>query len=310
MKYGVTWYGKLSVKENRTMSFEIFTDSSANLTQKQVEENGLKIISLTFSVNGEERLAYDPTDSFDLIEYYKKMKEEKLSVKTSLINFSAFIDAFTPCLEEGKDILYVAMSSGISGTYQASVTAAEILAEKYPERKVVAFDTRAASFGEGIFALEAARLRAEGKDLDSAVKWINDKRMNMCQFFTVDDLMFLRRGGRLGTISAVLGTIINIKPVLMGDHDGKIVVCEKIRGRQKSLIELADLFTKKAINSESQTIAVAHCGCPEDAEFVVSKIREKNKIKDAIIEYYEPGTGAHVGPGTVALFFWGDKKEI
>lgn len=292
------------------MSFEIFTDSSANLTEKQVGENDIRVISLTFAVNGVERLAYDPSVSFDLVEYYKKMKEEKRVAKTSLINASAFIDAFTPYLKKGKDILYVAMSSGISGTYQASVSAVEMLSEKFPDRKIIAFDTRAASFGGGMFALEASRLRTEGKSIDETFGWLTERRPHMCQFFTVDDLMFLKRGGRLSTLSAFVGTIINIKPILIGNQDGKIVVCEKIRGRRKVLCELADLFTKKATNSKDQTIMIAHCGCPEDAEFVVEKIKEKNEIKDAFVEYYEPGTGAHVGTGTVALFFWGDKKEI
>ena len=283
-------------------TFEIMTDSSSNLTPDLAQEARIDVIPLTCMTPNGEMPCYDDSKLFDGHSFYDFLRRTG-PVKTSMVNMAQFMQAFEPVVKAGKDILYVAMSSGISGTCAAARQAAAELMKEYPGRVIRVVDTLAASFGEGIFALKASVMRRAKASLDTAAEWAESNKRRMCQFFTVDDLMFLHKGGRISSLTARIGSLANIKPLLMGDAEGKIVSCGKVIGRKKSLQALADLFDKHAGKSPDEMVAIAHGDCEEDAQYLVNLLKRKRDIKDVLVRCYEPGTGSHVGPGAVALFF-------
>ena len=283
-------------------TYAVLTDSSSNLTPDLAVPAGIQVVPLTCFTPEGEMPCYDEHTEFDGRKFYDSLRRTG-PIKTSMINVQQFTEAFEPILSSGRDVLYIAMSSGISGTCAAARQAAEALMKKYAGRAARVVDTLAASFGEGIFALKAAALRSAGKNFQEAWQWVENNKRRMCQFFTVDDLTFLQKGGRISAFTAKIGTLANIKPLLLGDSEGKIVSCGKVIGRKKSLQALADLFDRHAGLDENQTVAIAHSDCGEDAEYLVSLLKKKRPIKDVLIRCYEPGTGSHVGPGAVALFF-------
>jgi DegV family protein with EDD domain len=284
-------------------SFAILTDSSSNITPDMAHEADIGVIPLTCVTKEGEMPCYSDTADFDGHSFYDSLRKTG-PIKTSMINFSQFQTAFEPIIKAGRDILYVAMSSGISGTCAAAKEAAAELMKKYPGRVIRVVDTLAASFGEGIFALKASVMRRAKNGLDSAALWAEENKRRMCQFFTVDDLMFLHKGGRISGLTARIGSLANIKPLLTGDPEGKIVSCGKVIGRKKSLQALADLYDRHAAVDDGEIVAIAHGDCEADAEYLASLLRKKRSIKDVLIRCYEPGTGSHVGPGAVALFFF------
>jgi len=281
----------------------IMTDSSSNLTPDLVRESEIEVIPLTCLLPEGDMPAYDDQTAFDGHTFYNRLRHTG-PIKTSMVNISQFKDAFEPVLKTGRDILYVAMSSGISGTCSAAIQAASELMKTYPGRIIRVVDTLAASFGEGIFALKASMMKKAKASLTSAADWAEANKRRMCQFFTVDDLMFLHKGGRISSLTARIGSLANIKPLLTGDSEGKIVSCGRVIGRKKSLQALADLFDKHAETSEDTIVAIAHGDCEEDAQYLVSLLKRKRNLKDVLVRCYEPGTGSHVGPGAVALFFF------
>ena len=283
--------------------FVIMTDSSSNLTPDLVQDAELEVIPFHCLSHHGEMICYDPETPFDGHAFYDSLRQDG-PVKTSAINTHQFTQAFEPLLQKGKDILYIAMSSGISSTCAVAMQTAKDLLKKYPDRMIRVVDTLGASFGEGIFALKAAVMRRARQSLRSVAEWIEDNKRRMCQFFTVDDLMFLHKGGRLSGITARFGSIANIKPLLKGDSEGKIVTCGKVIGRKKSLQALADLFDRHAEQESDEIVAIAHGDCEEDALYLAGLLKRKRSLKDVLIRCYEPGTGCHVGPGAVALFFF------
>ncbi len=292
------------------MPIRLFTDSSANLNRRVVSELELEVVPLTMTVNGRERTCFDPDADFDGAAFYDLMREkEDLKVQTSLINTAAFEAAFEPCLQAGDDVLYVGMSSGISGTYHAAELAAAELAQRYPSRQIEAVDTRAASLAEGLMAREAARLRDLGKTVKEIAAHVIRRRGYIRQYFMVDNLQYLRRGGRISGGAALLGNIINLKPILMGDPLGRIVLHKKVLGRKKALPALVALFDELAASPHAETVGIAHGDCEQDAFALRDSILSRHPGLDFMIECYEPGTGCHVGPGTVALFFMGKEDR-
>lgn len=285
------------------MDFAIMTDSSSNITPDLAREAQIGVIPLTCVTREGEMPCYDDKKTFDGHAFYNALRQTG-PIKTSMVNVGQFIQSFEPAIKAGKDILYVAMSSGISGTCAAAKQAAAELMKEYPGRIVRVVDTLAASFGEGIFALKAAAMRKGQASLDAAAEWAESNKRRMCQFFTVDDLMFLHKGGRISSLTARIGSIANIKPLLMGDSEGKIVSCGKVIGRKKSLQALANLYDQHAESDSGEIVAIAHGDCQEEAEYLASLLKRKRNIKDVLIRCYEPGTGSHVGPGAMALFFF------
>jgi DegV family protein with EDD domain len=284
--------------------FSIVTDTSANLSAAFLRAHQVMAIPFSYFI-GEQGYQCPNSEEFDGNGFYSMLREQK--VTTSLINVQCYMDYFTPILEQGKNLLYIGMSSGISGALQSATLAAEMLQEQHSEQKILIFDTLAASLGEGLMVMEAVQLRDAGYSIEAVMQMLLEKRAKICQYFTVDDLMYLKRGGRVHSLSAVFGTVLNIKPILKGNDDGRIVLCGKARGRKKSLRMLADHLIEE-ISGENQTICIAHANCPEDADLLTAFIQERYHPKEVVVECYEPVTGSHVGPGAIALFFEGKRR--
>ena len=283
------------------MSFVVLTDTSGNLLNKEIRDYGLHVIPFSYFYDGEEHTCLD-TDSFDAEDFYGRIRRG-LHVTTSQISPQQYMEFFRPYAREGQDVIYVAMSSGISGSCSSARIGAEMLREDYPERTVAVIDTRGAALGEGIIALLAAELRDRGVDTAEAVEILEGHVERMFNVFTVDDLMHLRRGGRLSNLSAIVGTVLNIKPLLKGNEEGKIVAFGKLRGRRKSVEALAAMYDKLAVEPEKQIVGVVHAACREDADYLIELLKRDRPPKQILLADYEPVTGCHVGPGALALFF-------
>lgn len=283
------------------MSYEIVTDTSGNLLNQQIRKYHLKVIPFSYYVENEERTCLD-TDAFEGDHFYLLLRKGA-KVTTSQITPERYAEYFIPILREGKDILYISMSSGISGSFDSSRIGAATALEAFPGRKIEVIDTLGASLGEGLVAIRAAKLRDKGTDFDTAVRELRAYSQRMLNVFTVDDLLFLKRGGRLSNLAATVGTVLHIKPLLKGSDNGKIVAFQKVRGRRKAIESLAEEYVRFAANPEKQTVGIAHAGCRKDAEKLAELLNRKRPPREILIADYEPVTGSHVGPGALALFF-------
>ena len=284
---------------------KLFTDTSANLPVSIIREYGIGVVPFSYTVNGKE-VPYSAETDFNGKAFYEAMRAGA-EVKTSMINVSDFIAAFEQWIAKGDAVIYVGMSGGISGTAHSAKLAAEELLEKYPAAKIAAIDTYAASLGEGFLVIETAKMIERGDPFLKIVKKIELLRKNMCQFFTVDDLAYLRKGGRISGAAAVVGTVLNIKPILRGDENGKIVLCGKIRGFNKSMEALANKYDELVFDKTAD-VGIAHADNPEGAQRLEDILRAKGFSGELLKVVYEPVTGSHVGPGTIALFFMGEHK--
>lgn len=284
---------------------KLFTDTSANLPVSITKEYGIEVVPFSYTVNGKE-VPYSAETDFNGKAFYEAMRAGA-EVKTSMINVSDFMAAFEQWIAKGDAVIYVGMSGGISGTAHSAKLAAEELLEKYPAAKIAAIDTYAASLGEGFLVIETAKMIERGDPFLKIVKKIELLRKNMCQFFTVDDLAYLRKGGRISGAAAVVGTVLNIKPILRGDENGKIVLCGKIRGFNKSMEALANKYDELVFDKTAD-VGIAHADNPEGAQRLENILRTKGFSGELLKVVYEPVTGSHVGPGTIALFFMGEHK--
>ena len=286
--------------------YVIMTDTTADLPESYIEEHQLEILSLNYMLEG---IVYDRKNPLDVEEFYARMRSGSMPT-TSQINPEQAKEAFASCMEAGNDVLYIAFSSGLSGTYNSACIAAAELEEEgtYPDRKVVVVDSLSASLGEGLLVHKAVKLKEEGKTLEEVVAWTEKNRQNLCHNFTVDDLFHLHRGGRVSKATAILGTMINIKPVLHVDDEGHLTAVDKVRGRKKSLTTLVDRMEKQAEGFENPEVFIGHGDCLEDALFVEKLVRERFGTENFIINHVGPTIGAHSGPGTVALFFMGNPR--
>ena len=281
--------------------FQVITDTSANLPTDLTEQNDITVIPFPYFVNGARHTCLD-TGGFDGETFYGAMREGA-EVTTSQINPQHYIEVMRPILQKGLDILFVGMSSGISGSFHCAELAADELHEDFPERKIRLVDTLGASLGEGLLVLRAVKDKVLGLSLDDIYDKLMELRHRLCNIFTVDDLKYLRKGGRLSNLGFIVGTLLQIKPLLKGNEEGRIVAFAKLRGRKKALEELAKRYDEYVVHPEEQTIGIAHADCPEDAEYLCSLLRRNHPPKDILTVGYEPVTGSHVGPGTLALFF-------
>lgn len=286
------------------MSYAIVTDSTANLTAKQLEENNVIAIPFSYFLKEQEYSCRD-LDSFDDKQYYNAIRSGA-KVTTSQINPQRYIDSMQPLLEAGEDILFIGISSGISGAYASAEMARKQLLEEFPERRIELIDSLCAGLGEGLLVLKAAKCRLNGMELQETAQRLLSVRERIYQVFIVDDLMHLRRTGRLSNMGAIVGSVLGIKPLLKGNENGKIVAFEKIRGRKKAIKAMAEKYFTLAQNPTHQTIGISHADCEEDAEYLASLLQEKLAPKEIILAKHEPATGSHIGPGALALFFEGD----
>lgn len=290
------------------MSFAIVTDSSSNLTEEMIDRFDLSILPLTFMVDGEEYRSYLKGEKTDLSQFYTMMREGKV-ITTSLPNLKESRESIEALLREGRDVLYLGFSSGLSGTYQAIELLLTELAGLYPDRTVASVDTLAASLGEGLLVYYAAKMREEGASIEKVRDWVEEHKLHLAHWFTVDDLMFLFRGGRVSRTSAWAGTLLNIKPVMHVDDEGHLIPLEKVRGRKKSLKALVDHMEQTAMSPVAdQTVFITHGDCLEDAEYVADLVRERFGVSDVLINWVDPVIGAHSGPGTMALFFLASER--
>ena len=287
--------------------YVLFTDSNTDLPADLVQQLDLSVIPMLFEMDGKSYYNYPDNHEMDPKEFYAALRGGKVCT-TSQVSPSRFDEIFSPVLESGRDILYLCFSSGLSGTYNTSRLAVEELREKFPDRKIRTVDTLAASMGQGLLVYLAAKKRQEGMSLDELGDWVEENRLKLCHWFTVDDLMFLKRGGRVSSAAAVTGTMLGIKPVLHVDDEGHLIPMEKVRGRRASLDALVKHMQATAIRPAEQTVFISHGDCQADCDYVAQQLREKLGVKEIVTSYIGPVIGAHSGPDTVALFFVGEKR--
>lgn len=284
--------------------YKIFTDTSANLPAAMVSKYDLGVVPLHYTIDGREYSALGENGVvFDGKAFFDSMRKGAI-VQTSMVNVAAFYDAFEESLSAGMDVLCVALSGGVSGTCHSAATAAEELRERYPERKIAVVDTRAASLAEGLLVWYAAQLKEGGASLEDAAARTAEKSDFVCQYFTVEDLVYLKRGGRISGAAAMLGNILQIKPILMGNDEGKIVLRGKALGRKKALEALVKTYQNLVLDKDAP-LGVVHADCAEDAEHLAGQLREAGCRGEILVSCFEPVTGSHVGPGAVAIFFYG-----
>lgn len=287
------------------MSFAVFADGSANLPKSMLD--GISLLPCEYTVDGEPQTYWGDVDSFDAHEFYEGLKIGK-TVRTSLLNTQLFLSRFGTILTKGTDIIYISMSSGISGTYNAARLAAEELMELYQGRFVHVVDSLGCGFGSGLLAVKAAELSKQGMSARAAADILDQEVPHCCQYFTVDDLSFLKKTGRVSGMTAKIGTVLNIKPVLFGDPTGHIISCAKVRGRRKAIETLVKKYEEKRIKSGEQRICISHGDCLEDAEILAGLVRNITPECPITICQHEPFSGAHVGPGMLGLFFRGIER--
>ena len=288
-------------------NYVIVTESTTDLTQDLVNELGITIIPMVFGFENESYLNYPDNREMDIHKFYERVKAGERST-TALINSKTFEEYFEPILKSGDDILYIGFSSGLSGTYNSSLIAAEELKQKYPDSKIVCIDTLAASMGEGLLVYHAVKLKQQGKNIEQVSQWLMDNRLKLNHWFTVDDLNHLRRGGRISAMTATIGSALNVKPILHVDNEGHLIPVHNVRGRKKSINALLEHMEELSINPQEQTIFISHANCLEDAENLANLIRKKLKIKEIILNFIGPVIGSHTGQGAIALFFIGKER--
>ena len=287
--------------------FVLMTDSSADLSQEMVQELGVTVLPLSFTIQGKVYRNYPDNREMDLPLFYDMLRAGELAT-TSAVNVAEYTQAVEPILQEKKDVLILAFSSGLSSTYQASVLAAEELREKYPDRKIYTVDTLCASLGQGLLVYLAVQEQRKGRSIEEVRDWAEAAKLHLCHQFTVDDLHFLKRGGRISATTAVVGSMLQIKPVLHVDNEGHLINIGKARGRQASLKALVDKMEKTVTEEGRKTVFISHGDCRKDAVTVADMVRERFGTQDIRINFVGPVIGAHSGPGTLALFYLGTER--
>ena len=294
-------------REGDNMSeYVITTDNNSDLPEEYLKDHGVGCMYLSYSMDGKN---YTHGNFLPEHEFYEAMRNGSMPT-TAQVNPENAKALLEPYLKEGKDILHIAFSSALSGTYNSSRIAAEELMEDYPDRKIIVVDSLGASLGQGLLVYLAQEKKEQGEDMETVAKWAEENRLHMVHLFTVNDLNHLYRGGRISRTTAVVGSMLNIKPVLHVDNDGKLTAIGKVRGRKKSLQELVKLMDEKigSYHDTCHTIFISHGDCEEDANYVAEKVKEKYQINTIIMNQVGATIGAHSGPGTMALFFVGDER--
>ncbi len=282
----------------------ITTDTTADLPREYVEEHKIGVMSLNYMMEGQ---VYDWEHPLPVEEFYAKMREGSMPT-TSQVNPETAKEIFAGYLAQGLDVLHIAFSSALSGSYNSARIAAGELLEEQPEHKVTVVDSLCASLGEGLLVHKAVKLKEAGKSLEETARWVEEHKLEICHNFTVDDLFHLHRGGRVSKATAILGTMINIKPVLHVDNEGRLINIDKVRGRRKSLNALVDRMEQQVQGFENDTVFISHGDCLEEALYVAEQVEKRFGISDILINHVGPTIGAHSGPGTMALFFMGQPR--
>lgn len=284
--------------------YQIITDSGSDLSTGMLQNLNVKKVSLSVLFKGENRL-----DSVDegIKEFYDGLRAGEVAT-TSAVNPEGWKGVIEPVFQAGQNALILAFSSGLSTTYQSAVIAAEELMEQYPDRKAYVADTLCASLGEGLLVYYACRKRDEGLSLEALRDWVEENKLNLCHWFTVDDLMFLKRGGRVSATTALVGTMLQIKPILHVDDEGHLINVSKARGRRAAIDALAKKVGELGEGFDNETMFISHGDCPEDAEYLASILKEKYGVKHVHMGHVGAVIGSHAGPGVLALFFLGKHR--
>ncbi len=286
------------------MDYKIITDSCCDFPPEMYAKLDLTVVTLSVLYKGQEHSHYTEDWLKDMFEGLRAGEQ----TSTSAINPEGWKSVIAPVLAEGKDALVLVFSSGLSTTYQSAVIAAQELAEEYPNRKIRVVDTLCASLGQGLLVWYACQKRDEGMTLEQLTDWCETYRYLLCHWFTVDDLMYLKRGGRVSAATALVGTMLKIKPVLHVDDDGHLINVSKVRGRKASIHALADKLGELGIPGENDTVFICHGDCQADADYLAAQVKEKYGVKNVFIYYVGAVIGSHSGPGTLALFFLGKNR--
>jgi len=286
------------------MSYQIITDTCCDFPNHMYKDLDLRVVPLSVLYKG---VNYNKYSEAWLKEMFAGLRAGE-TASTSAVNPDGWATVIEPVLANGQDALVLAFSSGLSTTYQSAVIAADELREKYPERKIFVVDTLCASLGQGLLVWYACKKRDEGLSLEELAAWCEENRGHLCHWFTVDDLMYLKRGGRVSAATALVGTMLKIKPVLHVDDEGHLINVSKTRGRKASIDALAAKMGETMLPGQNDTVFICHGDCQEDAEYLAAQIKEKYGVKDVLIYYVGAVIGSHSGPGTLALFYLGEHR--
>ncbi|MBE5940225.1 MAG: DegV family protein [Lachnospiraceae bacterium] len=286
--------------------FVIISDTTCDLPASYVEKHNLKIVPLCYTLDG---VVYGAENQMSIIEFYKHMRDGKMPSTMAGVP-EEIKDIFLDCINNGKDILYVCFSSALSSTYNNAMIIANELKEDYPDAKIHVIDSLAAALGEGLLVHKAVIMKEKGASIDEVATWLEENKLNLGHIFTVNDLFHLHRGGRVSKTTAIVGTLINVKPVLHVNDEGRLVSLCNVRGRKKALAALVDKMAElvEGYTGENNDIFIGHGDCLEDAKYVADMVKEKLGFNNIMIDYISPTIGAHAGPGTVALFFMGNHR--
>ena len=284
------------------MSFQIITDSCCDLTQEQYNAWNVACVPLTVTYNGESHKNF--SDPAAVKAFYDELRNGVLA-STSAANPDDWSQEMKKALEAGHDVLALVFTSALSTTYQSAVIAANDLREEYPERTIVVCDTLCAALGQGLLVYHACRLRDEGKTLEEVRTWVEENKLHICHWVTVDDLSHLKRGGRISTTTAIVGTMLNIKPIIFVDNEGRLINAAKVRGRKTAL----ELLVKKLkeTGTDMDTVFIGHGDCPEDAAALETMLKATG-VQNVVTGYVGPVIGAHTGPGVLVVFFMGTNR--
>ncbi|WP_312645332.1 DegV family protein [Hydrogenoanaerobacterium sp.] len=286
--------------------YVISTDTNSDLPFSFVDENNINLLALGYTMDGVTRFTDDRT--IDQHEFYEQMRAGKMPTTTQ-VNPEQAEKSFKQFASEGKDVLHIAFSSELSGSYNSAEMGAKETREQYPEAKIIVIDSLSASLGQGLMVYYAVKMRNEGKSIDEVAAWLEEHKQNFLHFFTVEDLNHLYRGGRVSKATAVVGTMLGIKPVMHVDAQGRLVPIGKVRGRKQSLLNLVNRMEAKMEGFDNDVVFISHGDCLEEAQFCADEIKKKYKIKNFIFNYVAPSIGAHSGPGTLAIFFLGKDRH-
>ena len=285
------------------MSYQIITDSCCDLTEAQLQQLQVSCANLTVLYKGENHRNFsDPTA---VKAFYDELREG-VTATTAAANPDDWASLMLPALKEGRDVLVITFSSGLSTTYQSAVIAAKDLQEEYPDRTINVVDSLCAALGQGLLVHHACRKRDEGMSIGDLTAWLEAHKKNVCHWVTVDDLTHLKRGGRISAATALVGTMLNVKPIIHVDNDGHLINCAKVRGRKAAMEYLAKKFAETS--TDFDTVFIGHGDCPEDAAALEALLREKHDIKEITTGYVGPVIGAHTGPGVLVVFFMGTQR--
>lgn len=284
----------------------ILTDSSSDLPRKFIDTNNVPFVSLICTYKGQE-WKDDFGQSLSYKEFYNAIREGEMP-STSQVNVQTYIDKFRSIIEKGLSIIYIGFSSELSGSLQCAYIAKNKIIEEYKDADITIIDSKSASLGQGLLVFYAYEMLKNGSDKDGIINWVEENKLKMNHWFTVDSLEHLKRGGRISGASAMIGGILNIKPILKVVDEGKLMPVTKVQGRKKSLRLLADMLQERILTPDEQVIAISHADCQEDVDFLIGVLHEKHRFREIIVNQIGPVIGSHAGPGTIALFFLGDKR--